>query len=854
MTLLDAADLAGEIGLDAGEIAERLRFLEFAERDAAVLAELHRRAVFAGGDLIHPFYAHLFAFAPVGAKIGSDADLARLKQAQDGYFRSLLTGPLDDDYVLGRLRVGVAHHRIGLEPKWYIGAYRKYLSLLIRQLAAASGGDAAGMEAAVQSLLKVVLFDMGIAIEVYFHAEHAQLRESELRFRALVEQASESFFVHEPGGRILDVNRHACESLGYGRDQLLRMSMAELAQDAAPYPAIEALEESSVTRFGRMRRQGGGSFAIEERVGCLQVEGRTLLLSLVRDVTERRRAGAALRLRERALAACINGVMLAQPAGDGSLAVIYVNPAFERMTGYESAETAGRDPLFLLGDDTEQLNLAQLRAALESGGEAQVTLRNYRKDGSLFWNEMSVAPVPDEDGRPSNFVILCNDVTETVRRQDELERQAHYDSLTGLSNRLLLQDRMQHAISQARRSGSLVATMFLDLDDFKAVNDSLGHEVGDRLLRMAADRLRATVRGSDTVARLGGDEFIIMLSDIADASEVAVVAAKVLDVLNQPFAVAARPVQISASIGISIFPQDAADAATAMRHADTAMYAAKALGRSNYRFFDEAMNHRILEHMQIVAELRLAVARRQLHLHFQPKVNILTQEVDGAEALLRWQHPRLGNVPPDRFIPAAEESGLIDQLGDWVLREACRQMRAWSDRGLPPVKVAINLSANQFLEEDLPERLAAALGRYQLPPDRLEVELTESVLMRDPQRAVVTLTRIRNLGIRVAVDDFGTGYSSLAYLKRLPLNAMKIDRFFISQCDSAQEDAAIVQTIIALGRTLNLETIAEGVEAETQLAFLRAAGCTTAQGYLFTRPLSSSEFRDWLENWRPSRH
>jgi len=435
---------------------------------------------------------------------------------------------------------------------------------------------------------------------------------------------------------------------------------------------------------------------------------------------------------------------------------------------------------------------------------------------------------------------------EIARTQEELVKQASHDALTGLANRNLLADRLAQTLIHAGRTQRRAAVLLLDLDRFKTVNDSLGHNHGDTLLREVAVRLAGCVRRGDTVARLGGDEFVVVLADLAHAADAVPVAEKVLAALAAPLSLEGRELTIGASIGICTCPADGMDAETLLRNADIAMYRAKEQGGRGYAFYTAEMNARILERLEIEAGLRRAVDRGELLLHYQPIVDTRTRRITGAEALVRWRHPQKGLVPPDRFIPVAEESGLIVAIGDWVLRTACEQAAAWRRESLPSLRIAVNLSARQFAERNLAASVGEALRRAGCDASALELEITESTLMRDPDAALLAMHRINDLGVRLAIDDFGTGYSSLGYLKRFPVRKLKIDRSFVRDIRADADDAAIVSAIAALARKLGLGVVAEGVETEEQLRFLEEVACSECQGYLFSKPRPAAEFADLL--------
>ncbi|SEJ22855.1 sensor domain-containing protein [Paraburkholderia diazotrophica] len=576
-------------------------------------------------------------------------------------------------------------------------------------------------------------------------------------------------------------------------------------------------------------------------------EGRVIgVLGSYTDITERKRADLALRLQSRALDASVNAILITAPSNEGNL-IEYVNPAFKRITGYDPQEVIGQDCRLLQRDDRNQDGIAAIRQALAANREVSAVLRNYRKDGALFWNQLYIAPVPDTDGQTTHHIAVINDVTALIRYQEQLEYQANYDSLTRLPNRNLLRDRLQHALIVAERHHKGVAVVFIDLDGFKNVNDSLGHSVGDRLLSVVADRLARCARASDTVARHGGDEFVIVMTDTVDEQSLIAWMERVRASISEPVWLDGTELYVGCSMGASLFPQDGEDAETLMKKADLAMYRAKDMGRNTFQFYQPEMNVSAGARLNMERRLRRALRDNEFLLHYQPQVDIETGQVVGMEALVRWRDPEVGLIPPSQFIPVAEESGLIGPLSEWVLREACRQNKAWQDEGLPPARVSVNLSARQFQQRDIAKLVTQVLAETGLEPQYLELELTESTIMRNAEEAVTMLTELHALGIGLAIDDFGTGYSSLSYLKRFPVDRLKIDRSFVSDIGESSDDETITSAIIALAHSLNLQVIAEGVETSTQLDFLKERACDEMQGYFFAKPLPHDAIPDMLQ-------
>jgi diguanylate cyclase (GGDEF)-like protein/PAS domain S-box-containing protein len=570
-------------------------------------------------------------------------------------------------------------------------------------------------------------------------------------------------------------------------------------------------------------------------------------------VRVRRVAERALNLRNRAIESSVNAIVIADCAQAG-YPIEYVNPAFERITGYSAAQAIGRNMDFLLGADVEQPGMGEIRVALKERREGQAVLRNYRRDGTPFWNDYTLAPVRDEEGRVTHYVGVLNDVTESKNYEEQLARQANFDTLTGLANRNLLRDRLQQAIARARREGHNLAVIFLDVDHFKMVNDTLGHTVGDELLRAVAGRLASSVRESDTVARLGGDEFVVLLvtraGDGSPEADVTALVEKLLGRLSEPVALADREVRPTASIGVSVYPQDGVDADTLLRNADAAMYRAKELGRDRFQFFTADMHERIRRRVELESSLRRALERGEFELHYQPQVGLSDGSIVGVEALLRWRHPERGLIGPAQFIGFAEESGLIVPIGAWVLREACAQNKRWQEMGLRPVPVAVNVSARQCEQEDLDQSVRAALELSGLAPEYLELEITESISMANPEQSVPLMQRLKRTGVALSIDDFGTGFSNLGYLKRFPIDRLKIDLSFVREITTDPGSLAISEAIITLSHSLNLKVLAEGVETDAQLALLAERRCDQVQGFFFSPPVPAREIEALLAGHR----
>jgi diguanylate cyclase (GGDEF)-like protein/PAS domain S-box-containing protein len=543
-----------------------------------------------------------------------------------------------------------------------------------------------------------------------------------------------------------------------------------------------------------------------------------------------------------------DAVICTDPHGSVTL----LNRVAEELTGWSKHEANGRpiDEVFRIVDSETRAiipNPMEEAIKLNCIGHLPPNCILIHRGGRERFIDDSAAPIHNREGEITGSVIVFHDVSTARAMAEQILHTSQHDFLTGLPNRTLLNDRLGQAIALARRHSGQVAVLFVDLDGFKHINDSLGHQIGDRLLQSVARRLQAHVRMPDTVSRQGGDEFVLLLQEVNGPGDAAITAKRVLQAISEAHLIDSHGLHVTATIGVSMYPKDGMNVETLMKNADTAMYQAKESGRQCCRFFEPVMNVQAVERQSVEEDLRYALERKEFTLHYQPKIDIETGVITGVEALLRWMHPTRGSVPPLDFIKVAEDSGLILPIGAWVLREACTQARIWVDQGLPFTTVAVNVSAIQFRDEHFLEGIFATLSEIGLDPGYLELELTESVLMKRPERAASILRELRDRGVVVSVDDFGTGYSSLSYLKKLPLDTLKIDRSFVHQLSQNPDDAAIAVAIISMGQSLNLRIIAEGVETAEDLAFLRAHGCQEAQGYYFSRPVPAEQIAHLIE-------
>jgi len=619
---------------------------------------------------------------------------------------------------------------------------------------------------------------------------------------------------------------------------------ARLAAPRVPLVVLTGMDDESLAT--KALQEGAQDYLIKG-----QIDPRGLLRAL-RYAVERKMMEDALFVEKERAEVTLNCIGDAVVCTDTTGNITFLNLVAEKMTGWARHEATGRT----MADVCQILDVTS-RETIPNPMEMAVGENRtihlppncilVRRDGFETPIEDCASPIHDREGLATGAVVVFRDVSAARAMALEMIHSAHHDFLTGLPNRMLLSDRVNQVIALAQRHGKKVAVLFLDLDGFKHINDSLGHAVGDKLLQSIAKCLVDCVRGSDTVSRQGGDEFVVLLSEVEHSEDAAITARRMLHAVAEVHPVGQHDLHITTSIGLSVFPDDGLDAETLIKNADTAMYQAKENGRQSFQFFKPAMNVRAVERQSIEEALRTALERKELALHYQPKINLRTGAITGAEALIRWTHPTRGPVSPGRFIPVAEDCGLILPIGNWVLREACRQATAWLEAGLPLASIAVNISAMEFRHETFLEGIFAALEDTRLNPKFLELELTESVLMKRAESAASVLQTLRASGVQLAIDDFGTGFSSLSYLRKFPIDALKIDQSFVRQISTAPDETTIVTAIISMGRSLNLRVIAEGVETQEELSFLQAHQCDEAQGYYFGRPVHPEQFAKLLE-------
>jgi diguanylate cyclase (GGDEF)-like protein/PAS domain S-box-containing protein len=771
------------------------------------------------------------ASAPVGSTFGLQPALKDLGQ-KAGYFdaRSLVDGRQRLDafqrlngvpmvVVVGRDRDDV------LEP--WLGTVRNAVTALLIFIA-------------VVVVLGMLLQRQVRRQTILIH----QLRLSEARFLSFLNNTEAIAWITDGDGTLQYTNQALARLVDRDEDELVGLTLDQVL----PLATSSHLHTISAVTQRNTNVESVGHFTArnQEDVELLiqyfplgQAGGEHRVGGLALDVTSRRDAERMKALHNRVLESSPHGVSIASVEGD--MALIYVNPEFERITGYSASEVIGRNCRFLQGDDRDQEGLIEIRAAIRELRETQVTLRNYRKDGTLFWNETRLSPVRDANGRVTHYLGTVVDITQRKRIEEQLEFQGSHDLLTRLPTRTLFEERLEQSIAYASRNDQMLAVVFIDIDHFQQCNDSMGRSGGDLMLRRVAERLERVITASDSIGRVGGDEFALVLTNHTSDESVSAAIRNLMDRFTEPERLNDLEITMSLSVGIAMFSRDGSSVASLLRNAELAMNSAKQAGGGVVHWFQPYMDRHAAEKLARESRLRRALERNELVLHYQPQINAHTGEVIGMEALMRWQDPTVGLVPPARFIPLAEDTGLIVPMGEWALREACRQNREWLARGILNVPIAVNVSMAQFRQASFAQTVRRALEETGLSAEYLEIEITESLVMDDPELLISTLRELKRLGVCISIDDFGTGFSSLNYLKRLPIDKLKIDRSFVRDIAQDPDDAALCRSIVEIAHSLRLLAIAEGVETEAQAHFLARHHCDQLQGFLFCKPIPADE-------------
>lgn len=666
-----------------------------------------------------------------------------------------------------------------------------------------------------------------------------------------------TFSIVDQAGNILVWNKKLEEVLKLTRDEVLIAHMLDFL-DEKDRPGVQEKLDRTFERGDAFLEEldlvdkNGIATPYYFSASRIELHGKRYVCGMGLDLSRQKAQEEMLRLTNRALLASVNGIVITRNAGKDN-PIVYINPAFERITGYSESEVIGRDSRFMAAPGLDELERRKIRDALDQGRETHVVFRNLRKNGEVFWNELTIAPVQNSKGGVTHFIGVINDVTASKQRSFHLEHEANHDALTGLANRNLFRDRLEQAIYSATRNKSLVAIVFIDLDGFKLINDTKGHEAGDDVLCAIAKRLKACVRENDTVARLGGDEFVLILANQPSLRFTLRMIERLRQSIAKPVLAGGNELHVGASLGVSVFPHDGISGSALLHAADAAMYHAKTAGSNNVQFFSSEMKSTLEAKHELECHLRNAIDKNEMFLVFQPRICLRTAKIIGAEALLRWRHPKRGVLNPASFMPLAEESGMTILLGEWALTGICSTLNRLQNEGLSNFSMSHNISFKEFSRPDFAAMMEQQLIVSGISPGCLEIEIAEDDLMRNPQYSVGALAELKQLGVKLAVDDFGSGFSSLSYLQKFPVSHLAIDRSFIADLGINGADAAITRTVITMGHNLDIDVVAKGVETGEQLDFLMRHDCDQIQGNYFSYPLYSSELSRMLKTNAPLR-
>lgn len=687
---------------------------------------------------------------------------------------------------------------------------------------------------------------------------NSELEKTEQTNHALIEHAPDAIVLFEPASyRILQANSKAVELFGLPVNQLLGSNIKSFFIDAAQASSPSGfIDKDNQTFNGLMRQtmaclkpcteikiyhQSGAVIECEIRLALVDWQHKKLVRASLLDIGTRKKEHELVNQLSRALEQTADIVLITDKEG----VIEYANQAAVETTGFQLDEIIGQTPAIFKSGQHNRYFMQRLWQAILAGESFRETFINKQKNGQIYYEEKTISPLINEHGELTHFVSTGRDISERITAQNNLQFLAFHDVLTGLPNRALFNDRLKNGLANAKRHHKQLALLFFDIDHFKRINDSLGHNVGDILLKRIANKLRKRFRDSDTIARLGGDEFAVIMNDIVDEDAVKHTAEQIIKLFNQPIKLSDKELFISSSVGISIYPQDGLSSQNLLKHADIAMYRAKAQGRNTYMFYREEMNTHAFERLKLESELHRALHNKEFVLHYQPKICLITKKIQGVEALLRWQHPEYGLLLPEHFIPILESTGLIVPVGYWVIQQSLADRVTWYRQGMAEINLSINLSALQLKDIKFIESFKSMLADMPLANSAIEFEITESTMMEQGESTKILMQQLSALGINLSIDDFGTGYSSLAYLKRLPVQTIKIDRSFIHELGIQHEDEAIVKAVIAMAKSLDYKVVAEGVENTEQVDLLTQLGCDTAQGYLFSKAVCADEIMQY---------
>lgn len=670
-------------------------------------------------------------------------------------------------------------------------------------------------------------------------------------YQSILEESLVGIYLIQDGV-LTYANPKFAEIFGYDPDELMHKKILDLIYEKDQPLVIENVNKRLKGKAKSLRYEFRG---LKKDLTIIEIEvlgthivfkGKPAIIGSAMDITERKENSERLRMAQKVFENTIEGIVVTDTKG----MIQMVNPAFTAITGYTPDEAIGRNPRLLKSERHNQLFYKDMWDALIKTGTWQGEIWNRRKNGETYPEWLTISAIKNDYGETTHYISVFNDITEHIRKEEHIKHLAYFDALTGLPNKFLFGDRLNLAITHAQHHKHMLAVMVLDVDRFKRINDTLGHAVGDMVIQTVADRLSRCIGEGDTLSRLGGDEFMFILEEIEDVQNVTKIIHRLFDALTCPLSIHGHELHITGSIGVSMYPGDGQDLDTLVKNADTAMYRAKELGRNNYQLYTPAMNDKAIVRLTMENDLRKAIERNELTLYYQPKVDIKSGKITGAEALVRWNHPQRGRISPGEFIPLAEETGLIEPLGEWVLQQACCQVRKWQDEKGDDIYISVNLSPRQFQNGNLAEQIIAVVEAAAIDPKYIELEITESCAMKNPEHTLRLLQRLKGKGFTFSIDDFGTGYSSLGVLKKFPIDKLKIDQSFVRDITKDEDDKAIVLAMISMAHSMRLKVVAEGVETSEQLVFLMENHCDQLQGYLYSPPVPADEFEKLWENAR----
>ena len=835
---------------NAAQLSQDGAFLELTTQDTQHLKQFRERIDIGAPDFLDAFYQQLLSFPEARSCLAEQGIIDQLRKSQQHFIDCLTKGDKHDKCIAERKRIGIIQQSLGLKSKWVLSAYNRFISDMLRRMLSEYQDDYRSAVETVSALMKIVFFDVAISFDINIFADRS---DSGIFLRAIIQNTADGLIVVNDRGHILFCNSAIEEMFGYTAQELHGENITKLMADAHAGKHDQYIESyiysgrSKVLGTGMREVQGkhkdGSEFLLDISISEVRIGNERVFIGALRDCTERKKEQTQMRKLSRALEQSADSVLITNRVG----VIEYVNPAFEKVTGFSAKEAVGNMPNMLKSGAQDDEFYVRLWQTILQGDVFREVIANRKKDGTIYHEEKTITPLLDaHTGEITHFISTGKDITDRMQAQQRLHHLAYYDLLTKLPNRTLFLEQLITAITRARRHERLLAVLLVNLDRFKVINDTLGHEVGDDLLVELAKRLEKMLRQEDIVAHLGGDNFAILLEEFTSVDDIPDLIQKVLHLFDAPFECHGRELYAAASIGVSLYPQDGYDSSSLMRNAEVAMYRAKNSGRNNYQFYTADMNAKALKRLEMETKLRKALEREEFLLYYQPQVDLATGLIIGLEALVRWQHPELGLISPNEFIPLLEETGLIIPASQWILEQACWQNQEWRRAGLMQLRTSVNLSALQFRQRSLASEVAHILLKTDLPPVALQLEVTESSIMHSEENVLRTLRTFRQMGVQLAIDDFGTGYSNLSYLKHIPVHILKLDKSFVDGLPGDKNDVGIARAVIAMAHSLGMKVVAEGVEKEAQLDFLQEEGCDIMQGYLFSRPVPAGAVPELL--------